>query len=165
MKKFSVLALGVITIVFIFIFYVPNRYNEIFTFNPIKNFMKREVSVHGLKEAVIIFSVLAPLQEEFVYRGPVWMFCFISFLLGVKDHWQKVIALLILFVPTLVWAMSHNYPPLYQGCVFLGGITSGLFIIYLMEKKHGWWITLFLPILLHGLFNLFFILIIWKFLL
>ncbi len=169
MKKAIVFLLGIIMIISAFIIFNPNRYIEIFSFEPLKNMVREQVRYHGLKKVVFIFSVLAPLEEELVYRSPVWLFCFIAFLLKVRGEWQRVIALLILFIATMLWAIPHGYPAFYQGCVFLGGITSGLFTIYLMDRKiakiPGWLITLFLPILLHGLFNFGFILIVWKFLL
>lgn len=153
----------------VFIIFSPNSYSEIFSFEPLENIARQQVNYHGIKKVVFNFSVLAPLKEEIIYRGHVWLFCFISFLLGVKGEWQRVIALLILFIPTMFWTIPHNYPAFYQSCVFLGGITSGLFTIYLMDKKiaklPGWLITLILPIILHSLFNFFFILIVWKFLL
>lgn len=168
MKSVLVFLIGIVMIMSVFIVFSPNSHNEIFSFEPLKNMMRQQVNYHGIKKVIFNFSVLAPLKEEIVYRGPVWLFCFISFLFGVKDNWQKVIALLILFIPTMVWASLagyHSYPVFYQGCVFMGGIISGLFTIYLMNYKRGWLITLILPIILHSLFNLFFFLIVWEFLL
>ena len=172
MKKLFVFFFGIVMIMGVFIVFSPNPYNEIFSFKPLKNMVQNQIKYYGIERVIFNFSVLAPLKEEIIYRGPVWLFCFISFLLGVKDDWQKVIALLILFIPTMVWAAlagGHAYPVFYQGCVFLGGIVSGLFTIYLMDKKiaklPGWLITLVLPIILHSIFNLCFILAVWKFLL
>lgn len=168
MKKTLVFLFGIIMIMAVFIIFTPNSYNEIFDFQPLKEIVKNQINCYGFKKVFFTATVLAPLKEEIIYRGPVWIFCFISFLLGVKSEWQRVIALLILFTPTIVWASLggyHNYPSFYQGCVFLGGITSGLFTIYLMNRKYGWLITLILPIILHSLFNLFFFLIVRRFLL
>lgn len=165
MKKVLIFILGMIMIVVLFVIFSPSYYVEIFSFEPLIKIVRRQVDYYGIKKVIFAFSVLAPLKEEITYRSAVWLFCFISLLLKVKSEWQRVIALLILFIPTMFWTMPHHYPAFYQCCVFLGGITSGLFTIYLMNRKNGWWITLFLPILLHGIFNFCFILIVWKFLL
>ncbi len=165
MKKTVVFIIGILMIISVFIIFSPNRYNEIFSFEPLVRMAQDQIKFHGWKKVFFNFSILAPLEEEIIYRSPVWLFCFISFLFKVKGEWQRVLALLILFIPTMFWAMPHDYPAFYQCCVFLGGITSGLFTIYLMDKKYGWLITLFLPIILHFLFNSIFIFAVWKFLL
>lgn len=171
LRYFLTVLIGTIAVIAVFIAFhpesPPNKYNiweDLKSFKPVSNRIKNAVEDRGLYKVIVFYVITAPVFEEVVYRGPLWLLCLIFGLMGFNQRWEKNFLLWpVLVIPAFTWALLHPYPPIYQAFVFTGGMFNGACIAYLMEKK---WSrasifgSLVLVIYMHSLLNLFVVLLV-----
>ena len=172
MRSFTFLSAKLMIYVFlvfaIFIFFNPNfsemDTKSLFSLKPTHDLIKLQIYNNGLLQTLYSYGIKAPILEEIIYRGPIWIACVVLGLLKIKNHFEKSFLMWIaLLIPTLQWSLLHPYSPFFQACVFFGGLLNGLIIIFLMEKKWGRATimgSLPLVITCHSVFNCFVVLII-----
>lgn len=145
-----------------------NNWRDLLSFKPVINRVENAIERDGIQNVLSLYLIQAPIFEEIIYRGPVWLLCIVLGLMGCNSRWEKnVVVWPVLVIPALAWSFLHPYPPIYQAFVFLGGIVDGAVIIYLLEKK---WSaasvfgSLTLAIYMHSALNLLALVIVWFFL-
>ncbi len=159
--------IGVVVVIVIFVAFQDepfdnyNGWRDLFTLESVTNRIENSIKNNGLSDTVMLYVIRAPIFEEIIYRGPVWLLCVVLGLLGFNYWIRNIILWPALIIPTLSWSLNHPYPPIYQPLIFLGGVINGAIIIYLLEKKwsrSSIFGSLVLVILLHSLLNSLFIL-------
>lgn len=135
--------------------------------SPVKFNIQSVINSYGLAETLFRYCVQAPVLEEILYRGPVWLSCIVLKLCGRREFSKYSLIWLILIVPTSIWAYNdHPYSTFYETIIWFGGFTNGCLIINLLEKHWGWPAILgALPIVvvLHSFVNAVVIFLILKF--
>mgnify|MGYP001591103458 CR=1 FL=1 len=143
----------------------PASWQEAIALKPVVAIVQSAVSADG---GFYRYAIQAPIYEELVYRGPLWLVSVLLVLLKISRDWEKLaLASAVLVVPTWHWALLHPYPMFYQAIILIGGFCNGLIVFYLVTNERRTRVSigaaLPLVIFLHGLCNVIFVSLIWRF--